>query len=101
MLKDPSNFYQAIDEFKFAYDNYVAWELKGGKDLSLGANKLTNRQLFWLALARSRYRKQKAGVSGIDGDDYERTFFWFKGKDDPLEKFESFKEAFNCGATKN
>lgn len=85
-----------MDPFDFAYENYVKWEDNGGKDLILGANRLTTRQLFWLALARSRYRKQKAGVSGIDGNDYERTFFWFKNKQDPLEMYEKFQDAYNC-----
>lgn len=61
----------------------------------LGANRLTTGQLFWLALARSRYRKQKA-VPGIEGSDYDRTFFWFKHKYEPLETYESFREAYHC-----
>lgn len=95
LFYDAQNFYKAIEEFKFAYDHYVEWELNGGKDLLLGANRLTTHQLFWLALARSRYRKQK-GVPGIEGNDYDRTFFWFKHKEEPLETYESFKEAYHC-----
>lgn len=89
-----------MDEFKFAYDNYVEWESKGGTDLLLGANRLTTHQLFWLALARSRYRKQKA-VPGIEGSDYDRTYFWFKNKEVPLETYESFREAYHCAVKKN
>lgn len=95
LLHDAQKLHNSIGEFKFAYDNYVSWEENGGKDLLLGANRLSTRQLFWLALARSRYRKQKAG-GGITGSDYDRTFFWFKNQYDPLEKLASFREAFHC-----
>lgn len=88
----------ATEEFKFAYDNYVEWETKGGKDLLLGANRMTTRQLFWLALARSRYRKQKAS-SGKQESDYDQTFFWFKHHEAPLETYESFREAFHCDSS--
>lgn len=97
---DAQKFYDGIDEFKFAYDNYVEWESRGGKDLLLKGNRLTNKQLFWLALARSGYRKQK-GVPGIEGNDYDRTFFWFKHKEKPLETYESFKDAYHCSPKSN
>ena len=94
---DALKFLHSIEEFKFAYDNYVQWESNGGKDLLLGANRLTTHQLFWLALARSRYRKQKTIFGhNAEGSDYERTFFFFKNKYEPLEKHESFIKAFHC-----
>ena len=95
LFADASNFYRVIDEFDFVYENYLDWEGKGGKDLILGANRLTPHQLFWLALARSRYRKQKAGT-GIEGSDYDRTLFFFKNKYEPLDTYEKFQEAYNC-----
>lgn len=98
LFYDPLPFLNAIDEFQFAYDHYAKFENSGGKDLLLGANRMTNRQLFWLALARSRYRKQKA-TAGIEGTDYDRTFFWFKNKLEPLETYDRFKEAFECNIT--
>lgn len=95
MFFNSLKFIDALEEFKFSYDNYVEWESKGGKDLLLGANRLTTHQLFWLALARSRYRKQK-DQPGIEGNDYNRTFFFFKNKYEPLETYDSFKEAYQC-----
>lgn len=100
-----------MELFKFAYDNYVEWESNGGVDLMLGGNRLTNRQLFWMALARSRYQKQKNAFYGTS--DYDKTIFYSHGRGlcslwlkDPkyclvdlytgrLEQHESFKEAFS------
>lgn len=111
LASDEKNFFDAIDIFKFAYDSYVEWESKGGVDLLLGANRLTNRQLFWMALARSRYQKQKNDFYGKS--DYDKTLFYSHGRglcslwlQDPkyclvdlylgrLEELESFKEAFS------
>lgn len=92
---DALGLQEALNEFDFAYDNYLKWEHEGNKDLLLGANRLTTHQLFWLAMARARYRKQKA-TPGIEGNDYDRTFFWFKSQRGPLEDFERFKEAYHC-----
>ena len=89
---DAELFLKHMDKIKLAFDSYVEWELNGGKELLLGANRLTNRQLFWIALARSRYRKR----SDLSND------FWF-GADDyyDLNTFDSIKETFGCKAKSN
>lgn len=94
---DALPLHDGLEEFTYVYDKYLEWEAKGGKDLLLGANRLTTHQLFWLSLARSRYRKQKF-VSGVDigANAYDKTFFWFKNKWGPLEPYARFQEAFNC-----
>ena len=79
-------FLKQIDEIKLAYDSYVEWELKGGKELLLGANRLTNRQLFWIAFARARYRKEL----------FSHYKFFYDGNEYDLNTFDTIKEAFNC-----
>jgi len=96
LFADPLPLHNDLNEFEFAYQNYVAWEADGGKELLLGANRLTTKQLFWLALARSRYRKQKAD----SGDDKDRTFFFFKDRYEPLETYKGFREAYHCDEVK-
>jgi len=39
------------------HENFVRWERNGGRDLQLGANLLTNRQLYWMAVALVEYLK--------------------------------------------
>jgi hypothetical protein len=34
------------------YKSYVRWEESDKKDITLAANRLTNRQLYWVAYAR-------------------------------------------------
>lgn len=46
------SFVGLISNVDLAYKNYVNWEAMGGKDLNLGAFKLTNRQMFWLTRAQ-------------------------------------------------
>ena len=46
-----------VDSLELAYKNYVSWEESGGKDLQLPGFFLTNRQMFWVALAHKQYFK--------------------------------------------
>ena len=80
-----------MDEIKLAFDSYVDWESSGGKELLLGANRLTNRQLFWLAFARSRYVKRSK---------LPDQFHVLKDEFD-LNSFDSIKETFNCKEKNN
>ena len=79
-------FLKQIDGIQLAFDSYVDWELKGGKELLLGANRLTNRQLFWLAFARSRFvkRTNRPDQFIVGSNDYD------------INSFDSIKETFNC-----
>jgi hypothetical protein len=54
--------FDADDNIQIAYENYVQWETDDEKELQLGANLLTNRQLYWMATARRMFAKyhQKA-----------------------------------------
>lgn len=78
---------------QFSYDHYVKWEANGGKELLLGANRLTTRQLFWIALARTIYVKSKSDEKKTS---YDKTVSRFKNS--PLDLNESFLKDFNCPA---
>jgi hypothetical protein len=87
------------DEIQFSYENYVEWENSGRKDLQIGANRLSNRQLFWVAYARRYYRKYHNEIVPEDFEPEQRLqqkYFhvWIKSKSD-------FQEAFNCNMTKD
>lgn len=89
---------EADDNIQIAYESYVDWEAKGGRELQLGANLLTNKQLFWLATARRMFGKYhpKAPVS-LDSinrlqDKYLHVF---------LKSKKGFQEAFECAMTKD
>ena len=75
-----------MDGIKLAFDSYVDWESKGGKELLLGANRLTNRQLFWFAIARSRYSK----LTNRKGQ------LLFLASYYDINNLNSIKETFNC-----
>lgn len=80
---------------QLAYDNYVRWEESGGKELQLSGNRLTNRQLFWVARARFHSVKFHPDATGTDTsllEQYERFFCIIKTED-------RFQEAFKCKTT--
>jgi hypothetical protein len=85
---------------QFVYESYVEWENNGGKDLQIGANRLTNRQLFWMAFARTYYTKfHERGEISDDIEPLIRlqlSFFhvWVKTKP-------GFQDAFNCTMTQD
>lgn len=75
----------------------MRWENEGGKDLQLGANRLTNKQLFWIAITRSRYVKHHPGVPA-------NFRFSQRLQSDYLhvltKSYKGFQQAFNCSMTK-
>jgi hypothetical protein len=82
---------------QLAYENFVEWENSGGKDLQLGSNRLTNRQLYWVAFARTFYHKYHDEIVPKDYEPYRRLqqkYFhvWMKQNS-------GFQEAFNCSMT--
>ena len=85
------NNFQYVKTYDLAYKNYVKWEESGGKDLQLPGCFLTNRQMFWVALANANFYKVHK-----------------HNKDDPISLFElehfhiiyknyrNFRDAYNC-----
>jgi hypothetical protein len=97
------NLSEVIKSFEnvaqIGYENYVQWENLGGKDLQHGANKLTNRQLFWVAYARRYYNKYHEEILPEDFVPQQivrQKYFhvWMKANS-------GFQEAFNCHMTKD
>ena len=81
------------DEINLTFNSYAEWESKGGKELKIGANRLTNQQLFWVALARSRYVK----LRGVPYEDnYKKTIFLYEEALYELNHFKSIKKSFKC-----
>lgn len=88
--------FDSNDNIQIAYESYIDWETKGGKELQLGANLLTNKQLFWMATARRMFGKYhtEAPVS-LDPiqrlqDKYLHVY---------LKSKKGFQEAFVCAMT--
>lgn len=87
-------------DFEFSYnnveagfENYVQWEAAGNKDLSLGANFLTNQQLYWLAVARKLFVKlQPNAPESINRLQSEYLHVW-------LKNHKGFQTAFMCEMT--
>lgn len=80
-----TNFNSLSDEMQVSYEFYDDWLKSGGKELELGAHRLTNRQLFWVATARHFYAKVQP--SEIKSPVYS--------------EFENVKESLNWRITKN
>lgn len=79
-----------------SYENYVRWEREGGKDLLLGANRLTNDQLFWVATTRTHYVKHHPGVP-IEFRYSKRLQIEYLHV--LIKNYKGFQEAFNCSMT--
>ena len=84
---------QSINTKELAYENYVKWEESGGKELQLPGFFLTNRQMYWVALANKMYTKIHP-----HNKKYEKTFFECQLKHFHLvfKNQKSFREAYNC-----
>lgn len=96
MHHDVERFINQTDELKIAYDSYISWELNGGKEQLLGANRLTTHQLFWLALARARYVKGKVLAAQPERNNYKKTLFWYNFCLYDLNSFKTIREDFHC-----
>jgi hypothetical protein len=87
------------DELQIGYENYVEWENSLGKDLQVGANRLTNQQLYWFATARVFYTKFHNDIISEDFESDRRLIsnnFHVSIKQKP-----GFQEAFSCNLTKS
>lgn len=75
------------DSEQLAYEFYKDW-LVEKKDMDLGANRLIDRQLFWVATARTEYRKHQldSDKNSLRYINYHNFFSSKKG----------FAEAFEC-----
>lgn len=84
------------DNDEISYDYYKTRLLDGHEDLQLGANYLTNQQLFWMALARKFYIKFQPNLpKNIDPVGKLQTeFMHLVYKSQP-----GFQEAFQCNLT--
>lgn len=66
-----------------ADETYVKWLKNGGYELNLGAFKLTNRQMYWLARAHRQSSKTAYNPRPFE-----------------YNLFGNFDDAFNCKQTK-
>lgn len=81
------------DPFQLGYENYLQWEELGGQDMQIGANRLSNRQMYWVAIARKYFAK----FHSVIPDDFlpfnrlqnDYLHVWLKRKS-------GFQEAFDC-----
>jgi hypothetical protein len=84
------------DPDEIAYKAYVLWEESGGEELQLAANRLTNRQLFWIAVARFSSAKYHpmvpASIHPASRLQFEFCHVFYKD-------FQGFQEAFKCEMT--
>lgn len=83
-------------EIKFypnlAYENYVNWENSGGKELKLPGFFLTNRQMYWVALAHTTYFKFHSHSAEYKMKyDYLFQYYQLQFKNNHY-----FREDFNC-----
>lgn len=63
--------------------------MSGGEELELGANRLTNRQLFWVAVARFEFIKEQ--IENL----YGKNTFW-NNFHNYISAKKGFGEAFDC-----
>lgn len=74
-----------------SYINYVKWEESGRKELSLSGFFLTNRQIYWIAIAQKMFFKYHSHLK-IDKETnllFENFHLFFKNN-------YNFRKAFNC-----
>ncbi|KAG5668090.1 hypothetical protein PVAND_016045 [Polypedilum vanderplanki] len=83
------------DNFQITYEVYSKW-LENHKDLEIGANYLTHKQLYWMAVAVSRYLKFHRIVPKkffpLNRLQMDYFHIWFKHKP-------GFQDAFKCKIT--
>ena len=83
---------KSINSNNLAYNNYVNWEKSGGKDFQLPGFFLTNRQMFWVALAHKKYYK----FHSHNNKDISRSHFQFQYFHLSFKNIKHFRESFNC-----
>ncbi|KAG5667502.1 hypothetical protein PVAND_015481 [Polypedilum vanderplanki] len=82
---------------QIAYENYKNW-LKNHKDLQIGANYLTNEQLFWIASAVSNFNKYHKTVPKSTNERNRLNHEYMHVR---YKFFKGFQEAFQCNITEN
>ena len=85
------NNFQTVQTSDLAYNNYVKWEKSGGKDLMLPGFFLTNRQMFWVALANTNFYKIHP-----NNDVDPTTLFKLKHFHVIYKNYRNFRDAYNC-----
>lgn len=81
------------DLTSFAFESYTNW-LKNNTDLFIGANYLTNDQLFWVVMAVTSFKKypKTAHQASSFRLIMENFHIYFKN-------IKGFQEAFKCNMT--
>lgn len=74
------------DDIQVAYEFYDDWLKSGGIELELGANRLTSRQLFWIAVTKVRFEKKQSSEGWTVDKGLHRNFYSKPG----------FKSAYYC-----
>lgn len=89
-----------MDPFQMGYENYLRWEKNGGQELLIGANRLSNHQLYWVALVRRLYLKINPLIANIESFQfYVKTvfdFYDFKNLNSIFKLQAGFVDAFQC-----
>lgn len=90
LLKEIGGLFRIWD-VEIADRKYVEWEKNGGKELNLGAFKLTSRQMLWLSVAHvfATQTQANANVSFLSTLQNKYLHVIFKNK-------KQFREAFQC-----
>jgi hypothetical protein len=81
-----------------AYEHYDNWLNSNNTDHQIGANYLTNRQLFWVAAAFSHFTKHNKRVPH-DIDQLQRVRDEFLHVNYKINK--GFQRAFSCNFTES
>lgn len=83
---------------QLSFDYYSNWLSQGNKELQLGANRMTNQQLFWIALARKFFVKYQPNIpKNFDPfGQLQNNFLHVLYK-----KQKGFQEAFGCNMSEN
>jgi hypothetical protein len=88
-----AHFKTGLEEsVQIAYEHYVIW-LKHNKELRIGAHKLSNEQLFWVALAVCNYNKYHSTITN-DINSFQRLQIEFMHFD--FKSRRGFQESFSC-----
>jgi hypothetical protein len=89
------DFSVVIENLQLAYEAYSRW-LKDHVDLQIGANYLTNQQLYWQAVTVSHYAKFHRTVPKRT-DPHKRLVYEYTHVF--MKRHRGFQEAFRCNMT--
>lgn len=94
-LQPEKPFINILDNFDFTYWYYKQW-LSNNTDLQIGANQLTNQQLYWVANSVARFLKYHRTVPK---NYYSRARFQFDNLHVFYKSKPGFQDAFGCKMT--